>query len=334
MSEPDASLKTEPAPLVSVLMPVFNAERYLTRAVESVLRQTCSDFELLAVDDGSRDSSPTLLARIARTDRRVVVVSLPHQGLVAALNHGVALARGVYLARMDADDVCLPERFARQAAYLENHREVVALGSWLRIVDAEGFPLHDEAWAVHHEEIDACLLLGKWGLPHPAAMIRADALRRVGGYRNDFPWAEDFDLWLRLGEIGRLENLPEILLEYRRHPSGVCSTHGAEQRASVLAALHDACRRRGLPFSTGLEVEAKPPPPAFQVHRAVAYRALHAGYQSTARKYAAAALRLRPSCWRSWLLLALASPLGTPFRAAARARIARRLSTAATREAA
>src|ERR1051325_1151561 len=113
-------------PTVSVLLPVYNAERYLESALQSVLGQTFSDFEVIAVDDGSKDNSKKILERFAANDPRIRVISRPNTGIVGALNDGLAVARGEFIARMDADDVALPGRFQAQLDYLRGHPDCIA----------------------------------------------------------------------------------------------------------------------------------------------------------------------------------------------------------------
>ena len=163
------------APAVSVVMPVYNAARHLREAVQSVLRQTFRDFELVAVDDGSTDESPAVLREYAARDPRVRVVSRPNTGIVGALNDGLDAARGPLVARMDADDVCLPRRFERQAAFLRDNPACLVVGTRVRYTEPNGRPICDGPVRVTHEEIDAHQL-SRWnGADAPQ---RHDAGRR------------------------------------------------------------------------------------------------------------------------------------------------------------
>ena len=123
------------APTVSVVMTVFNTQAYVGEAVESVLAQTFSDFELIIIDDGSTDRSTAMLNEYAKRDQRIRLTSRANTGIVAAANEGIGLARGRYLARMDSDDVCLPHRFETQVRYLNAHSDCVLLGSRVTVVD-------------------------------------------------------------------------------------------------------------------------------------------------------------------------------------------------------
>ena len=197
------------APAISVLMPVYNAELYVAEAVESVLAQTFTDFELITIDDGSTDRSSRILEGYAGLDSRIRLVSRPNTGIVGALNEGASMARGEIIARMDADDVSLPERFAKQFEYLLAHPDCDAAGSRVLLIDPEGAPICEINEERSHEEIDRAHMSRRTGaITHPAAMMRSEALHAVGGYRQECLWAEDFDLFLRMAEIGRLANLP------------------------------------------------------------------------------------------------------------------------------
>ncbi|HEX7809479.1 MAG TPA: glycosyltransferase family 2 protein, partial [Thermoanaerobaculia bacterium] len=153
---------------VSVLLPVWNGERFLAEAVESVLRQTHESLELIVIDDGSSDGSLAIAEEFAARDSRVVVIHTPHRGLPSALNAGTAVARGRYVARMDADDVSLPTRLARQTEYLDANIDVVAVGSAVEVIDETGDFLGHKTFATDHEQITAALLVGLTPFSHPA----------------------------------------------------------------------------------------------------------------------------------------------------------------------
>ena len=236
-----------PVPLISVVMPVYNCERYVAHAVESILAQTLVDFEFVIIDDGSTDKTPEILRRYAARDPRIRLVSRPNRGLVASLNEGLALARGELVARMDADDIAFPQRFERQIAFLRDHPDVVCVGSATLEIDEAGRELVVTAYPLHDEEIQECLLKGCSTLFHPTAMIRREAVISVGGYREEMKHGEDYDLWLRLGERGRLANLEEVLLRYRIHPGSKTERFHEEQHRYGKMASDQACDRRGIP---------------------------------------------------------------------------------------
>jgi glycosyltransferase involved in cell wall biosynthesis len=301
---PEAVAAAGPAPAVTVLMTVYNAGRYLAGSVESILSQTFRDFEFLIIDDGSTDDSAAILRRFAAADARVRLVSRPNTGIVGALNEGLGLARAGLIARMDADDLAMPERLERQVAYLRAHQECVAVGSRVLAVDPAGDPLCDWTCEESHEEIESLLLdEGRGaGIIHPAVMFRRDAAAGVGNYRDRA--AEDKDLFLRLAEVGRLANLPEVLLHYRQHQDSLC--HGAHNDwlpRSIRLTLEEAYRRRGLDPSRVPIPGPRTRLTAPDRHLAWGWLALGSGYAPTARKHALSRLRMAPLSSASWRLL-------------------------------
>jgi glycosyltransferase involved in cell wall biosynthesis len=201
-------------------MPARDAARTVRAAAVSILRQTFRDLRLVAVDDGSGDETPAVLAALARRDSRVTVVRGPGEGIARALNRGLPACEAAFVARMDADDVAHPRRLERQLQALEADPRLAAVGSRVRPFPRRTLALGMRRYAdwlngLTTPELVARDLLVESPLAHPAATIRAEALRRAGGWRDgDFP--EDYDLWLRLAAAGgRLANLPRVLLDWR-----------------------------------------------------------------------------------------------------------------------
>ncbi len=219
--------------MISVLMPVYNAAATLRHAVASVSRQSGDDWELVAVDDGSTDGSGELLAALSTTEPRLRVFHRPHEGLVAALNAGLAACRGAWLARFDADDLMHRDRLRRQrdAAF----DGVLGCGvAWFpRETLSEGFERYLD-WLnglVTHEAIVRDLFVES-PFAHPSVMLPTALLREVGGYR-DVGWPEDYDLWLRLWRHGaRFAKLPQVLHYWRDHPSRLSRGGGPYRRAA------------------------------------------------------------------------------------------------------
>jgi glycosyltransferase involved in cell wall biosynthesis len=285
-------------------MPVYNAERYVSQAVESILGQTFRDFELLIVDDGSTDGSQAILERFAAADSRIKLVRQPNQGCLVALNEMVGRSRGELLARMDADDVAMPERFERQVAYLDEHPECVAVGSRVQIIDPDGQPLTVMTDLLTHEQIDQALLSGNGAaMYHPSVVIRKQALEEVGRYRDEYYLCEDLDLFLRLAEVGRLANLAEPLLRYREHLAKVGQKRVVQQNANARKAVVEAHRRRGLASPAQLPARIDRVRSKGEVYQTWSWWALGSGYLRTARKYAAASLVRTPFSRQSWTLL-------------------------------
>jgi glycosyltransferase involved in cell wall biosynthesis len=295
------------SPAVSVLMPVYNAQRYLSAAVQSILDQTHTSFEFIIIDDGSTDESLTILAKYARRDRRIRLVSRPNTGYVIALNEMLTMACGEFIARMDADDVSMPTRFERQVDYLRAQPQCVGVGSGVVLIDSEGREIRPWSQVTAHEEIDGMHLRGLGGaVTHPAMMFKAWALRQVDGYRPSLQPAEDLDLFLRLSEIGRLANLPDVLLKYRQHAQSVGYQRRGEQVRAALQAVVEAHQRRGLPPPAGIDVSPPRGAGVSRHHRKWAWWALGAGNVATARKHALRALCLSPWSVASWKVMACA----------------------------
>jgi glycosyltransferase involved in cell wall biosynthesis len=292
--------RAEPAP-VSVVMAVRDAARYLGEAIESVLAQSFGDFEFLIFDDGSRDGSPEIAQGYAKRDPRIALYRGSTSGQTFWLREGVSRARGEWIARMDADDLSHPERFAKQVAYLREHPECVALGAKVRVIDPDRRPIRDHEVPLEHEEIERALLLGAGPLPHAVTMLRRQAVLAVGNYRPRYQRAQDVDLFLRLAEVGRLANLPEALLEWRRHPEAVGATQAREQRSALNQVIADALRRRGCPESAR-PLPDRPRLSQRDLWHEWARAALGAGHRSTARHYARLLRRHEPFALRSWRL--------------------------------
>lgn len=217
-------------PHVSVLLPIRNGAATLRAALDSIAAQTLTDWELIAVDDGSTDETWSLLKTYARNDARFRPLRLPPDGIVAALNAGLAVARGRYVARLDADDTAHPERLARQAAWLGAHPETglvscrVVFGG--NVEKAAGFARIVE-WmngCVSREDI----LLQRFRetpLPHPSVMFRQELPALYGGYAEG-PFPEDWELWLRWLDAGVvMDKLPEALVTWNDPPGRLTRTH-------------------------------------------------------------------------------------------------------------
>lgn len=302
-------MHTDPRqPAVSVVMPVFNARPYLLEAIRSILTQTWTDFELLIADDGSTDGSARLALQCAAEDARIRVLLLPHRG-IETMAIAVARARGELIARMDADDVSEPTRLAEQVAFLTTHPEVVAVGTWLTRTDPYGSPAGEQCPPADHEAIDAALLRGE-GSPivQGTTMYRLSSLQQVGGWRSDYGWVEDLDLFLRLAEVGKLANIPRKLYRYRRHPQSVCPTHYEAMCNRIGDVVRAAHQRRGLPTPNVSQLRRDLPQQHSnaELYRNWACHAIHHDNPRLARHHAMHALRCEPWSARSWRVMAWA----------------------------
>ncbi len=292
-------------PTVSVHMPVYNAQRYLAEAVDSVLRQSYPHFEFIIIDDGSTDGSGAMLERFAARDRRIRLTRRENRGITRTRNEALKQAQGDYFAVMDADDVSMVERFARQVEYLNAHPECLALGTRVLLIDADGAPMRQMSELTAHAAIDAEHLAGQGGaITHPSAMFRRAELIEVGGYREEFQTAEDLDVFLRLAERGQVANLPDVLLQYRQHVASTCHTRRERVMADNRAVVAEARQRRRLPDAGRNNGSLPPAASTGAHHRKWAWWALTAGYVATARKHGWRAVRTAPwsgASWRAWL---------------------------------
>lgn len=276
-----------PSPAITVAMSVYNGAAFLVPAMESVLKQTFADFEFLVLDDGSSDATRAIAEGFAARDSRVRVISRANRGLVASLNELFALARAPLVARFDADDICHPDRLARQHAFLMARPGHGLVGAATRYIDAAGCPAANAPLVrpCDHDAIVRNLEDGP-NLCHSAVMVRRDLVRQAGGYRSAYTHAEDLDLWLRLSRMTRLHNLPECLLDYRISPGQVSSRHVITQarHAAIAWLAHRTVIECGtdptadlaeLPPTDALDALLGPGSAAY-VRRRVVARALYA----------------------------------------------------------
>ena len=232
---------------ISVVLPVYNGERFLAEAVDSILGQTFGDFELIAVDDGSTDRSLMILRAYEARDSRVRIITRPNTGQAGALNDGVAAARSEFVARMDADDIAMPERFRLQHEFLKAHPEIGGLGAAYQAIDETGATIGPpNVQPCRPDEVRRALQQGGCALVHPVVMLRRAVVLEAGPYRGLLRPAEDYDLWLRMSEFTSLANLPDVLLMYRIHGSSLSIKYAFEQACGTeIARLAGKMRRQG-----------------------------------------------------------------------------------------
>lgn len=227
---------------VSVVMPMHNAAAYVEAAVRSVLDQTWRELELVAVDDGSTDATPTRMQRLASEDARIVILQQRQQGVTGALRAGCDVARGRFIARLDADDLAMPDRLERQVTVFEAMPDLVLLGTAAEVFDDVGGRF------VHRPSQRDALIRREMKrantFVHSSIMMRRETYHHVGGYRGTFPHAEDYDLWLRLAEHGKVANLEDPLVRHRVHSGQVSSQALRQQALGALGAASAARRRR------------------------------------------------------------------------------------------
>jgi hypothetical protein len=232
-------------PTVSVVMSVFNGERFLAEAIESILNQTFGNFEFIIIDDGSSDGTAGLLSHYQGIDPRVVVHHQPNKGLIASLNTGCGMARGRYIARIDDDDIAFPERLERQVRYLDQNPQIALLGSSFNNIDVAGKLLSTWVLPTGDQTIKK-RLFGRRDVPfcHVTLAFRTEVVHAIKGYRAAFVAAEDYDFWLRIAERWEVANLPESLTNVRRRAQSYSFTHVRQQVISSLAAWAASAQRR------------------------------------------------------------------------------------------
>jgi glycosyltransferase involved in cell wall biosynthesis len=215
------------APLVSVLMPVYNTGRYLTDALSSIASQTFRDFDFIVIDDGSSDGSTRILEQFSIGEPRMRLISRRNRGVIATRNELLGAAQGELVAWMDSDDVSLPGRLEKQVAAFLRAPAIVCFGSAAQCIDPDGNFLNIERYPLQHQEI--LIEQQKGGaMRFPTTMMRRDLALRIGGFREPFRIGEDFDFLLRLSEHGMMGNLSDTLYLYRQHVSSVCATLGPQ----------------------------------------------------------------------------------------------------------
>lgn len=227
----------------TVLLPVFNGIPYITEAIDSILGQTFTNFELLVIDDGSTDDTLTILQSFAAKDPRVRVISRENRGLIATLNQGISLSNTELIVRMDADDIALPTRLERQIVFMKSHPDIAVCGT--------GITLYETGENRYlPEKNDALRVLALFNTPvfHPTVIMRKSSVLKLGGYSYDSPCAEDYDLWERMLHSGsKLANLGEVLLMYRIHPNINRSQYYTKMTATSLNICCRQLKRLGLP---------------------------------------------------------------------------------------
>lgn len=224
-------------PRVSVLMSVYNGERYLHKAIDSVLGQTFTDFEFVILDDGSTDGTAAILDSY-RDDRIVRTRNQANIGLTRSLNKGLALARGKYIARHDADDISFPTRLASQVHYLDSHPDVALVSANYERIDAAGRVLGQTSHSFRPELIPWHLLFHNCLGGHSQVMFRLDTVLDLGGYDDGYRYSQDYELWSRLARTHHIHILPQVLLKWRDHEASVSTSQQAAQRDLALKIVN------------------------------------------------------------------------------------------------
>ena len=224
----------ESKPLVSVIMPAYNAGKFIDRAVESILDQTFKDFEFIIIDDGSEDDTWNVIQKFAKKDRRIVSLrNEKNLNISNSLNRGLGVAKGEYIARMDADDWSYPYRLQRQYDFMVKNHDIVVLGSGVYFCDHNFAVLNEREYPTDDKTVRRKIFRFS-PFCHAVVFMRSDAVRKAGGYNPDLYDAEDYDLYFRMGKIGKLRNLPEVLYKVRTYPTSVSQIRTKRQEILAL----------------------------------------------------------------------------------------------------
>lgn len=237
-------------PKVTVLMPVYNGEKYLEEAIKSILNQTYLDFEFLIINDGSKDCSLEVIN--AHEDSRIRLVNNEQNlGLIATLNKGLDLARGKYIARMDQDDISLPERLYKQVVFMDSHVNIGVCGTWIEYIGDDTGCI---ATFPHAPEDIKANLLFYCAMAHPTVMIRSSFVKIYElRYNPDHLHAEDFGLWKTCSYLFPLANIPEVLLKYRRWNGSISRFAASAQLQSSAKLAKESIVSLGIEINTSLE---------------------------------------------------------------------------------
>lgn len=231
---------------ITVLMPVHNGKKYLAQAIQSILDQTFEDFELLIINDGSTDSTPEIIEQFS--DPRILVISNKKNiGLIGALNRGIELAKGRYIARMDCDDLSATDRLAKQWEFMEKHSDIGVCGSWVRAIGRS----EEKLWKYPTTDSEIrCKMLFSTPFAHPSVIIRKAVLvEQKIKYATNYKFAEDYELWTRCMDRCGLANLSEPLISYRLHEGNISFLHAEEQRQVAMRTQRNILKKIGINVS-------------------------------------------------------------------------------------
>lgn len=229
---------------VSVLMTVYNDEKYLRKSIESILNQTFTDFEFIIVNDGSTDTTLEILQYYSSVDTRIILIDQTNTGMTKALNRGLSIAKGKYIARIDSDDISFPNRLALEVDFLENNSDIDLVGGGAQIIDDKDNIIGLRNIIVKNAS-KALLHLNIY--QHSDVMFRRIVLEKVFGYRDKFRNAQDYDLWLRISEVSKIAKIKDILGHWRLNPSGytVARNHEQNCEAKLIKKFHQQRTQTG-----------------------------------------------------------------------------------------
>lgn len=239
------------SPKVSVIMPVYNAEFYLSEAIDSILNQSFKDFEFIIIDDGSVDKSLTIIK--SYKDARIkIVTNEQNMGIVDSLNKALNISKGTYIARMDADDVCHKDRLLIQVRFMDNNQDIGCCGSFIQILNTNKIVKHEPNPDKLHSK-----LLFESDISHPAAMIRKSVLIENNiKYNRFYEHAEDYRLWCEIAAKSKVANIDKVLLYYRLHSKSVSHMHIDAQKKSAYLIQNNLLEKLGLGETDGISIHS------------------------------------------------------------------------------
>jgi glycosyltransferase involved in cell wall biosynthesis len=233
-------------PQTTVLIPTYNCAKYLAETINSILAQCYSDYEILILDDGSTDHTENLIAGYKQSNI-IYYKNETNLGIVASLNKGIALAKGKYIARMDADDIILGNRLQLQIDFLEKNKDYGMVGGWYQVMDESGKFIENVPLSISSDMLRLGLLFRNQ-FAHPAVTMRTHLAKKLC-YDQDFIYCEDFDLWSRFAEVSKIANIPSYFLSYRWYANNTCNLKQKELRSSVTALLSRELDKIGVQHS-------------------------------------------------------------------------------------
>jgi len=233
---------------ISVIMSCHNADRWLSEAIESVLAQTHVNFEFIIVDDGSTDGTSCIIRKYMTMDDRIIPIFKEHSSLAESLNKGIACARGKWIARMDADDICEPTRLEQQFDFVRKYPDIVLLGSAFTVIDEHGRPIKKKYCPRGHNKLVRHLERSMRFFPHSSAFYRADVAKAIKGYNIRFLRSQDWRLWLEMSSMGKIDSISQPLLRIRKHGSQVSNDYGGGSQSlyGLIASVCYFLKKAGL----------------------------------------------------------------------------------------
>lgn len=231
-------------PLLSVIMSVFNGEKYVRETVKSVLNQSFRDFEFIIVNDGSTDGTSEILRSF--NDERIRIIDQENRGLTKSLNRGIGVSKGRYVGRIDCGDIAFEKKFEVQLNFLERNRDIYGVGTWANLIDEEGNIIGALKYLTEYERIRKVILRYN-PFVHPSLVFRRKMFDEIGVYDESFEFAQDYDLMLRMVSRFKIVNLPQVLLNYRISEEAISSRKMKKQEYSALKARIKALSRYGYP---------------------------------------------------------------------------------------